>query len=333
MYKIEFDKLLNSKIPQATLLYGECDFLIEFYSKKIQKKIMTLNSSVDILKLYFDSYNIKDAKEAISQQSLFSSSILLILKLTHKQVDSTGKDLENLLEILKINSQNFLIVEFYNNNDSSKYIKTAKLISKFFNTDNYKFVRFFNLKQNEAIEILSQTAIDIGVKIGNHNLLYLYHSQNNQIGLSVNEIKKFVVFDREILKDDIDKLCYGLYTNTIEELCEAILDKKDYESILLKLEEEGVSEGDIISFMQSYFYRLFLFFSYIKSHGKVDCNEILGFTLPKNIEDKYVSYAIKMNLNHYLGVFNILNNWVVSSRKGGDNNYFSNLIKIKALLK
>lgn len=332
MYKNDFDKLLKKQLPQATFLYGECEFLIEFYSKKIQN-LITSNSTLDVFKLYFDNFNIKDAKESLSQRSLFASSTLLLLKLTYKQIDSKNKDIKSLLDVLSLNIDNYLIVEFYNDNDSFKYINIAKLISKDFNTDRYKFVRFFNLKQNEAIEILSNSARSYGINISNANLLYLYNLQNNQIGLSVAELKKFAVFDREILRNDIDNLCYGLYINTIDELCEAILDRKDYINILFRLEEEGVNDCDIAGFMQIYFYRLFLFFVYIKSNGNVDSNAILGYFLPKNLEEKYATYAVKLNANQYLEIFSILNNWIVKSRSGRDKNYFSNLIKIKAILK
>lgn len=334
MYKIEFDKLLKSNVPQATFLYGECASLIELYSKKILEAI-SKSGEVDIFKFYFDSYNANAVRDALSQQSLFSNSSLVIIKLDKIKTPSNkdSGDIASFLKLLEKNPSNYFIFEFYDNGDSAKYNSTARAISAFFNTKQFVFVRFFNPKFNEAMDILKQKSQELHLNISNTSLSYLYSLQNNNLGLCINELNKFVVFDREIVRADIDNLCYGLYSNSIEELCESMLDGKDYFKILENLEDEGVGDTEIVSFMEFYFYRLFLFFAYIKSSGSVNSNAILGYTLPRDIEEKYTKYAMKLKSSQYLEIFRILGEWLIASRSGKSRNNFDNLIKLQAVSK
>ncbi|MDE6885544.1 MAG: hypothetical protein K2P17_00660 [Helicobacteraceae bacterium] len=337
MYKKDFDKLLDSKIdnpPQAVFLYGECDFLINFYSKKL-KDLHLAKSSLDIFNFYFEEYNAKQIKELLSEQSLFSNSSLVIVKLNKiKDSRKKAKDTEiaSFLEILAKNKNNFLIIEFYDDN-SSDYARSAKMISTLFNNPNFVFVRFFNPTKNEALEILRQNARSLRLKIADSLLMYLYELQNNQIGICVNELNKFTLINGEISKTNIENLSYGLYTNSIDELCESLLERGDWVKILAKIQEEGVQDIDFIRALQNYFYRLFLFFSFIKSNGRCVSSEILGYTLPKQLEEKYARYAMKLKEIHYLSIFTTLSKWRSNTINGKDKDYFSNLIKLKALIK
>lgn len=334
MYKREFDNLLKSRIPQATLLYGECNFLIDYYGKKIKKSIMQ-KGSVDIFSFYFDEYNSKSIDNILSQQSLFSNSSLVIIKMDSMKV-STKKtktnDFKEFLNILKTNKTDYLIVEFYNNGLLS-YSKDAKALSALFNSQDFINVRFFNPNQKEAMEILQSSAKELKININPSNLLYLYELQNNELGICVNELQKFVVFEEEILKSHIDRLCYGLFTNSIDELCDTMLLRGDYITIISKIEERGIADMDIITAMQNYFYRLFLFFSYIKTNGRFNSKDVLGYVLPKDLEEKYVRFATRLKESQYLQIFRTLNNWRFLSISGKEKNCFPNLIKIQAIIK
>ncbi|WP_181646781.1 DNA polymerase III subunit delta [Helicobacter sp. 16-1353] len=334
MYKKEFDNLLKSRIPQATLLYGECNFLIDYYGKKIKNAIIE-KESVDIFSFYFDEYNSKAINDIFSQPSLFSNTSLVIIKMDSLKLGirkTKTDDIKQFLKILKTNTANYLIIEFYNDN-SMAYKRDTKTLSALFNSQDSINVRFFNPNQKEAIEILQNCANELGININQTNLLYLYGIQNNEIGICVNELQKFTIFDKEITKATIDELCYGLFTNSIDELCDTMLLRGDYVKIFTKIEEKGITDIDIITAMHNYFYRLFLFFSYIKSNGRCSSKDVLGYALPRDIEEKYIRFATRLRESQYLQIFRTLNNWRFLSVSGKDKNCFPNLIKIQAIIK
>ena len=330
MYKKDFDSLLKREIPKASLLWGECDFFINFYATKI-KNLIKNNGAVDIFPLYFEEYNANQIIEILSQQSLFSNSSLVDLKI-NKIKESTKKDISKFLQILKRNPNNYLIIEFYGD-DSSDYGRNAKALSAIFNSKDFVNVRFFSPTTNEAKEILRECAVHYGLKIGDPALMHLYEHQNNDIAICANELQKFAVFDGEITNELIDKLSYSLSAQSFEELCEAMLKKEDYLGILVKMQEEGLQDMDLIRALQGYFYRLFQFFAYIKANGRVDCTKILKYALPKHIETKYTNFAMRLREPQYLGIFALLNEWRVNAISGKDKNSFANLIKLQGILR
>ncbi|RDU57961.1 DNA polymerase III subunit delta [Helicobacter sp. MIT 99-5507] len=332
MYKKDLDNLLKSSIPKASFLYGECDFLIDYYGKKI-KNLIIKNGDIDVFLFYFDEYNKNAIIDIFSQQSLFATSSLVCIKIDSTKIKKgKNNDFKELLDILKNNPQNYLIIEFYNNGSQS-YAKDSKAIALYFNNNNFINTRFFKPNTKEALEILQDSAKLFKININQINLAYLYELQNQELGICVNELQKFSVFDREITKSDIDTLSYGLFTNTIDELCDAMLSRREYIKILIKLEEHGIADMEIINTMHMYFYRLFLFFSHIKINGTYNSKDVLGYALPKNIEDKYVQFATRLRESQYLEIFKTLNNWRLFSINGKDKNYLPNLIKIQAIIK
>lgn len=330
MYKKDFDLLLKNAIPKATLLWGECDFFINFYATKI-KNLIKLNGEMDIFPIYFEEYNAATIIEILSQQSLFSTSSIVNLKI-NKIKDSTKKEFSKFLEILKRNPSNYLIVEFCDD-DSNEYGRVAKALSAIFNTKDFVNVRFFKPTQNEARAILREFATQEGLKISDPTLNHLYARQNENIGICVNELRKFALFQGEITQDIIDKLSYGLSAKSIEELCETMLNKGDYLKILTKIEEEGLQDMELIRALQGYFYRLFQFFAYIKVNGNIDSQKILKYKLPNHIETKYANFAIRLREAQYLGIFAVLNEWRVNAISGKDKNSFANLIKLQAIIR
>lgn len=330
MYKKDFDSLLKLAAPKAVLLWGECDFFIDFYASKI-KNLIKNKGAVDIFPFYFEEYNATAIIEILSQQSLFSNASLVLLKL-NKIKESTKKDISKFLNILKRNPNNYLIIEFYNDN-SPEYGRNAKSLSTLFNSKDFVTVRFFNPTINEATAILRDFATQYGLKIADPTLNHLYDRQNQNLGICVNELQKFALCEGIIDNEIVDKLSYGLSAKSIEELCEAMLNRSDYLEILGKIEEEGLNDMDLVRALQGYFYRLFQFFAYIKVNGRVDSTKILKYTLPKQIEQKYANFAIKLREAQYLGIFALLNEWRVNAISGKDKNSFANLIKLQAIIR
>ena len=90
MYKKDLDNLLKSYIPKASFLYGECDFLIDYYGKKI-KNLILKDNNIDVFSFYFDEYNKSAIIDIFSQQSLFASASLVYVKLDSTKIKK-GKD-------------------------------------------------------------------------------------------------------------------------------------------------------------------------------------------------------------------------------------------------
>lgn len=334
MYKKEFDTLLNRKIPLATLLYGECNFFIQYYGKKI-KALLKHKCDIETHSFYFDEYDSGAINEILTQQSLFASTSLVILRIDSLKLSpkrTKAADIKDFLANLNANANCYLVIEFYDNGGQN-YSKETKTLSNLFQTNEYVNVRFFNPNQKEAMEILQAYAKKLSLHISPTNLLYLYETQNNEIEFCVNELQKFTIFESEITKADIDRLSYGLFTHTIDELCDTIILRGDYLKIVAKIDEQGISDMDIIETMQRYFYRLFLFFSTIKSNGTYNSKEILGHALPKHIEEKYARLATRLKESQYLRIFRLLNDWRCQNISGKSRNYFSHLINLQEIIK
>ena len=91
MYKKDLDNLLKSSIPKASFLYGECDFLIDYYGKKIKNAIIK-NGDIDIFSFYFDEYNKNTIIDIFGQQSLFATFSLVYIKIDSAKIKK-GKNM------------------------------------------------------------------------------------------------------------------------------------------------------------------------------------------------------------------------------------------------
>lgn len=334
MYRRDFDAALNARIPNATLLYGESNFLISHYGRKV-RDLIAQKHDVEVFSYYFDEYNPKAILDILAQQSLFAHTSVVIIKMDSIKVGLKGnktKDIKDFLSALKDNTEHFLIIEYYNSG-AQNYAKDAKALSALFNTSAFVSVRFFAPNGREALEILQQYAKALNLTISAPNLLYLFEIQNNDIGICVNELHKFTLFSGEITKSHIDSLSYGLASNSIDELCEAILSRGDYLTIAAKLDTQGVSDMDIISAMQQYFYRLFLFFVSIKSNGTNSSKDALGYALPKHIEEKCVRFATRLKEAQYVEIFNLLNAWRTQSISGRDKATIAYILSLQSIVK
>ena len=86
--------------------------------------------------------------------------------------------------------------------------------------------------------------------------------QNNDIALALNELEKFVVFaGKPIEPSDVNLLCDGIASFSVEELCCTLMEKKPIVEMLQSIYEEGINEIAMISEIQRFFYQLFLFFT------------------------------------------------------------------------
>ena len=116
MYKRELETYLKSKIPKISFLYGESQFLINYYSKKIASLITT--NPEDKYKFYFGEYDALSISELLNQSSLFGDSSLVIIRADKKL---PKKDIDSFKKAIESNPNNSLIIEFYQSGSKSQF--------------------------------------------------------------------------------------------------------------------------------------------------------------------------------------------------------------------
>ena len=106
MKRHELDKAIqNDSLSSAVMLFGESHFLIEHYTKLISNI-----PDANLLSLYHDEYQASQAKEHLSQGSLFGGRNLLIIK-SEKKIPKA--DLDTLVAVCKKNPDNLFIYAYF----------------------------------------------------------------------------------------------------------------------------------------------------------------------------------------------------------------------------
>ncbi len=332
MYKREFDTLLASgKIPRALFLYGENPFLIGYYGARVVERLSLLPEEKN--SFYFGEYEFQALKGILSQSSLFGDRSFVLLRLEKKLLK---KEIDALLGALEKNPSAYWLIEFYKaeNKSATEYSQDCKAMAGSFKGNERAEVRFFDPNQGESLAILRERALSLGMEVEDRWLLSLWMVQNQELGLAYNELEKFALLGRKPEMRDIERLSYGLGSVSVEELCVALLEKKEALKIALALEEEGIEEMALCGEMERFFYQLFLFYAHIRVHGNSDSSEILGYKLPKMIEEKKARAAIGLKEAHFFRIFTALQEWrekIMQGRSRG-RGLFLALIKIQAIL-
>lgn len=329
MYRKELNFLLKTSTPRATLLYGESNFFIKYYSDKIATKI-TIPANRTIF--YYSEYDFKTVMEILGQSSLFGDENLVILKLDKKL---PKKEIDEMLKAIMKNAQNSLIIEFYHSESKSdaEYAQDFRAFAGTFKGNGVVEVRFFTPSFYEAIALLKEKVEVLELDIDDRLLNMILTLQNNDLDIAYNELEKFRIFNRPITIEDIQKLCYGLGSVSIDEFFDTLFDKKDFVDVYEKMQEEVSDELQILREMERYFYQLFLFFAYIKTYGVPNAKEILGFNPPQNIVEKLASRAIRIKEEGYQEIFERFRKWRNASMRGEKNASLSALIKIQAMIR
>lgn len=335
MTKAQLDTLLRQSPPQASFLYGD-SFMIEYYSKRIANALNCAEKSV----FYFDEYDTNTINALLSQGSLFGTSSLVVLKL-HQALSKA--DITLFLQSLSTNSTNSLIIEYYQSpsKGSGEYISSCKTYAGYFKNPKMPAnsvieVRFFEPNMSEKIALMRQKCASLKLRADDKILAYMLNLQNNDIALSLNELDKFVLVvgdSRAIEAADVNALCDGVASVSIEELCYTIMDKKPFIDMMQSIYEEGVNEVMMIGEIERFFYKLFLFFAFIKIHGSPNAREILGYNPPAHIAERLARYAIRFREGDYINIFELLSYWRFDVSKGNAKQSISALIKIQALIR
>ncbi|MDD5405593.1 MAG: DNA polymerase III subunit delta [Sulfurovaceae bacterium] len=290
MYQKDFEQILQKRLPSALLVYGENQYVIEQY---ISHYITELDAKDDMLKLYFDEYNFEQAKGYLSQSSLFGGTNLIIIK--HDKA-LPKKELEELLEIIKKNSNNYMVYAFLG---VQKDIKQAAAL---FRNDDAIEVRLFEPSMRESTAILQKKSDALQIQIDSYAIGHLIVMLNNNLMLCVNELEKLSTLNKPITAKDIDTLVYSDAPLGIEKLFIDLCNKKPVTNTINTLLELGEDAAYLLRSTQVFMNQILLFQAYIKIHGNVNSAEILGYKLPKQIEEQKAALASRIKSSSLLKI-------------------------------
>lgn len=338
MYKKDLDSLLaKPNPPRAYLLYGASEFLITHYGAKIAHLIA---KDQEVQRFFYDECDVEHIHSLLSQNSLFGGDTFILLKLD-KKLDK--KSCQSLLSAIESNPNNALIIEFHISSSKSdaEYMQDCRAFASAFSGGNTPVaeVRFFEPSLQESVEFLHARARELRLEMHTQDLRYILELQNNNLSIAYKELEKFCIGIhtqddiRQVSSEEVRFLCEGIASFSVEELFCAVMDKKPFVRILQNIYEEGTTEVMLVRELQRFFYQLFLFFSYIKTHGTLNASEILGFIPPKHILERQRKYCLYFKETDYIEIFDLLNGWDRDAKSGKSKNSLTTLMKIQAMLR
>ncbi|CAA6812726.1 MAG: FIG00469794: hypothetical protein [uncultured Sulfurovum sp.] len=295
MYQREFENLLRTAPPRAMLFFGENEYQIANY---LQHYINITSATDSMLTLYFDEYSFERAKSYLSQSSLFGGTNLLIIK-SEKKIPK--KDLDILIELVGKNSDNFLLLHYKGTASNAKNMQSAFTPKKGAN-----WLRLFEPNVRESIELLQKKSKNISLDIDHFALQHLMLILNNNIALCANELNKLAILEGKVTSKDIDRLVYSTAPLAVEQLLIELFEKKPVVATMTKLLEIGEDEFSILRSTQFFVNQIFLFHAFMKLHGHIDSKAILGYKLPKPIENQKANLALKVKSPALLKIFEYL---------------------------
>ena len=283
MYQREFENILRSTPPRAMLFYGENTYLIASY---LQYYINITKAIDSALTLYFDEYSFDKAKAYLSQSSLFGGTNLLIIKRDKK---IPKKELDKLIEYVSKSPDNFLLFHY-----QGKATDAKSLQSSFSPKKGANWLRLFEPNIRESIAILQKKSKQIGLNIDYYALQHLMLLLNNNLTLCANELNKLAILEGKVTSKDIDRLVYSTAPLAIEQLLAELFEKKPIVETMSRLLEIGEDEFSILRSTQFFVNQIALFHTYMKLYGEIDSKAILGYKLPKQIEEQKANLALKI---------------------------------------
>ncbi len=325
MYRREFEQLIKKNLPRAVMLYGENSYLISLY---IEYYIKKTQSSDTLRKYYFDEYDFSSSKSYLSQISLFGSTNLLIIKRDKK---IPKRELDTLIELVSKSSDNYLIFYFQGKAKDAKSMQ-----SSFSSKNGAVWVRLFAPNIVESIEILNKRAKNIGLNIDNSSLQHLLLLLDGNLNLSANELDKLSIIEDKITTKDIDRLVYSTSSLSIDKLITQIFHKKSITKILNQIDKLGVDEFTTLRATEIFVNQIYLFNIHIKLYGNSNSQDIIGYRLPRDIEEQKAKIAKELNLNSLFKIFNLLIEVELKIKKSSPHNrellLYGAFIRLQSLL-
>jgi DNA polymerase-3 subunit delta len=324
VYKRDFDNLLSKKLPNIVLLYGEnryfLDYYVNFYKNKLYAKETLLEHN-------FEEYNYEQAKGYLSQSSLFGGVNLYILR-TDKKL--AKKELESLLATIKKNPTNYFLYIYEGSSSNARSLQ-----SSFSEKNGAVWVRFFEPKANEAIDLIKSRAKELNINITPYGVTHLANVLNYDMALIDKELEKLSILQEPIEASHIDELVYSTAPLAVEKMIISLFQKEDITKNLSKIMELGEDEFSILRAIQRFLQQLFLFSAYIKIHGAPNSKEILGYALPKFIEQERANLAIRIKPAKLLKIYQELLELelkIKQSKGDKESLLYGSLVKIRTFL-
>ncbi len=324
MYKREFDTLLKKGLPNCVLLFGDNQFWFDYYINYYKDKLYAKET---LLEQNYDNYNFESAKNYLSQSSLFGGVNLLIIR-SNKKIPK--KELETLIELTTKNQFNYFLYIYEGRASNAKTLQ-----SSFSDKKGGIWVRFFEPNYNEAIDFATNRAKELNLNISSYALSHLVNLLNFDMALIAKELEKLSILDEEIEIKDIDNLVYSTAPLSVESAIISLFNKEDVTSAIHKLKELGEDEFAILRSIQRFLQQLFLFRAYIQLNGTPNSKEILGYNLPKKIEEQRASLAIKIKPSTFLKIYQELLDLEIEMKSNSANKeslFYGGLLKIRHLL-
>ena len=292
MYQREFDQRLRQSFPKAVLFYGDNDYMVDHY---IDSYIKQLDAKESMLSLYHDEWNFEQAKNFLSQTSLFGGANLVVVKSDRK---IPKKELDVLVELANKNLDNYFLYGYGGVPKDARSMQAA-----FTDKKGGVWVRFFEPNIRDGIAVLQQKAQQIQLDIDHYALQHLMLVLNNNLALCVNELDKLAILGTKITGKDIDRLVYSTAPLATEQLLIDLFSKKPITDTITKLLDIGEDEYSILRSTQYFVNQIFLFHAYIKLNGHVDSAAILGYKLPKPIEEQKAQLALRVKSASLLKIY------------------------------
>ena len=325
MYQREFDQKLKQFFPKAVLLYGDNGYLIDYYIDLYKTK---LDATDSMLTLYYDEWSFEQAKSYLSQTSLFGGTNLIVVKHDKK---IPKKELDALVILANKHSDNYFLYGYEGMAKDARSIQGA-----FTEKKGGIWVRFFEPNMRDGVAMLQQKAQQIQLDIDHYALQHLMLLLNHNLALCVNELNKLAILGTKITSKDIDKLVYSTAPLATEQLLIELFNKKPITTTITKLLDLGEDEASLLRSTQYFVNQIFLFHAYIKLNGHVDSAAILGYKLPKQIEEQKAQLALRVNSSALLKIFEHLLESEISMKKASPTQkevlLYSILIKLQRYL-
>jgi len=325
MYQREFEQRLRQALPKAVLFYGLDDYMIDH---NIEHYKTHLDAKESMLTLYYDEWNFEQAKNYLSQSSLFGGTNLLIVKGENK---IPKKELDQLIVLANKNADNYFLYHFDEKKTSAKSLQ-----SSFTDKKGGAWVRFFEPNIRDGVALLQHKAQSIQLDIDHYALQHLMLVLNNNLALCANELDKLAILGTKVTGKDIDRLVYSTAPLATEQLLIDLFNKKPITDTITKLLDIGEDEAAILRATQYFVNQIFLFHAYIKLNGHVDSAAILGYKLPKPIEEQKAQLALKVKSASLLKIFEHLLESELAIKKAPSTQkevlLYSMLIKLQGYL-
>ena len=292
MYRAEFEKLLKESLPKCVLLFGDNSFFFDYYAKLYKER---LNAKEEILEHFYDDYNFEQASSYLSQGSLFGGVNLYILR-TDKKI--AKKELESLIALTNKNPNNYFLYIYEGGSSNAKTLQNS-----FSQKNGAIWVRFFEANLREVSEFARKRAEELNLNITPYAINHLASLLNLNMALINKELEKLAILDEPIEASHIDSLVYSTAPLAVEKMIISLFKKEDISNTLTKLLELGEDELAILRSIQRFLQQLFLFHAYIKLYGAPNSKEILGYQLPKFIEQERAALAVRIKSSTLLKVY------------------------------